>query len=134
MPKLRSLRNKLAFLFFAITAAAFAVIYFVVVPQLESSLERQQLRDIGRSAAVSSPTLERAMRTNMPSDQLDELDKVLGLELGADDYITKPFSLREFRSRVRAALRRAGMQRQGEPEPDEAPLEVHELEIDPSKR
>ena len=33
----------------------------------------------------------------------DELDKVLGLELGADDYITKPFSIREFRSRVRAA-------------------------------
>jgi DNA-binding response OmpR family regulator len=37
----------------------------------------------------------------------DELDKVVGLELGADDYITKPFSIREFRSRVRALLRRA---------------------------
>ena len=37
----------------------------------------------------------------------DELDKVLGLELGADDYITKPFSIREFRCRVRALLRRA---------------------------
>jgi len=37
----------------------------------------------------------------------DELDKVLGLELGADDYITKPFLIREFRSRVRAVLRRA---------------------------
>ena len=36
----------------------------------------------------------------------EELDKVLGLELGADDYITKPFSIREFRSRVRALLRR----------------------------
>ena len=32
----------------------------------------------------------------------DEIDKVLGLELGADDYITKPFSIREFRSRMRA--------------------------------
>jgi DNA-binding response OmpR family regulator len=39
----------------------------------------------------------------------DELDKVLGLELGADDYITKPFSIREFRSRVRALLRRAAI-------------------------
>jgi DNA-binding response OmpR family regulator len=39
----------------------------------------------------------------------DELDKVLGLELGADDYITKPFSIREFRSRVRALLRRASL-------------------------
>ena len=39
----------------------------------------------------------------------DEIDKVLGLEMGADDYITKPFSVREFRSRVRAALRRTEM-------------------------
>jgi len=39
----------------------------------------------------------------------DELDKVVGLELGADDYITKPFSIREFRSRVRALLRRAAL-------------------------
>jgi DNA-binding response OmpR family regulator len=37
----------------------------------------------------------------------DEIDTVIGLELGADDYITKPFSIREFRSRVRAILRRA---------------------------
>ena len=44
----------------------------------------------------------------------DELDKVLGLELGADDYITKPFSIREFRSRVRALLRRAAVPRQAE--------------------
>jgi DNA-binding response OmpR family regulator len=44
----------------------------------------------------------------------DELDKVVGLELGADDYITKPFSIREFRSRVRALLRRAALgQRDG---------------------
>ena len=42
----------------------------------------------------------------------DELDKVLGLELGADDYITKLFSIREFRSRVRALLRRAAVSRQ----------------------
>ncbi len=41
----------------------------------------------------------------------DETDKVLGLEMGADDYITKPFSVREFRSRVRAALRRSEMLR-----------------------
>jgi DNA-binding response OmpR family regulator len=41
----------------------------------------------------------------------DEIDKVIGLEMGADDYITKPFSVREFRSRVKAALRRSGMVR-----------------------
>jgi DNA-binding response OmpR family regulator len=77
-------------------------------------------------------------RNNVPIIMLtakaEEIDKVLGLELGADDYITKPFSLREFRSRVRAALRRAGMARQAEPDADEQPLSVHELEIDPAKR
>jgi len=40
--------------------------------------------------------------------KLEENDKVLGLELGADDYVTKPFSLRELTARVRAVLRRAG--------------------------
>ena len=40
--------------------------------------------------------------------KLDEQEKVLGLELGADDYVTKPFSLRELTARVRAVLRRTG--------------------------
>ena len=52
----------------------------------------------------------------------DELDKVLGLELGADDYITKPFSIREFRSRVRALLRRATAPRHDPREGDVAAL------------
>ena len=62
----------------------------------------------------------------------EEIDKVLGLELGADDYITKPFSLREFRSRVKAALRRAGMA--GAETEDERPIEARDLRIDPAKR
>jgi len=49
----------------------------------------------------------------------DELDKVIGLELGADDYITKPFSIREFRSRVRALLRRARTPHTPGEEPEE---------------
>lgn len=40
--------------------------------------------------------------------KLEEQDKVLGLELGADDYVTKPFSLRELTARIRAVLRRVG--------------------------
>src|SRR6476619_3003295 len=63
----------------------------------------------------------------------DEVDKVLGLELGADDYITKPFSVREFRSRVKAALRRASITRE-EAVAGEEPLEIHELRIDPARR
>ena len=49
----------------------------------------------------------------MLTARAEEVDKVVGLELGADDYITKPFSMREFRSRVKAALRRAEMQPAG---------------------
>ena len=63
----------------------------------------------------------------------DELDKVLGLELGADDYITKPFSIREFRSRVRALLRRAATPRPGEIEEDEV-IEAGGLRIDVPRR
>jgi len=69
----------------------------------------------------------------MLTAKAEEIDKVLGLELGADDYITKPFSLREFRSRVRAALRRAGMTKSEALDEDE-PLQVRELELDPGRR
>jgi len=61
----------------------------------------------------------------------EELDKVLGLELGADDYITKPFSVREFRSRVKAALRRSRMAPANR---EQEPLQRGELRIDPEKR
>jgi DNA-binding response OmpR family regulator len=64
----------------------------------------------------------------------EEIDKVVGLELGADDYITKPFSLREFSSRIKAALRRAEMSRPAETAPNEVPLEIRELRIDFPKR
>ena len=65
----------------------------------------------------------------MLSARGEELDKVLGLELGADDYVTKPFSPRELVSRVRANLRRARV----EPERS-APLRLGDLEIDASAR
>jgi DNA-binding response OmpR family regulator len=60
----------------------------------------------------------------------DELDKVVGLELGADDYITKPFSIREFRSRVRALLRRAAIGGEGSRER----IAVDGLAIDLARR
>jgi DNA-binding response OmpR family regulator len=64
----------------------------------------------------------------------EEIDKVVGLELGADDYITKPFSLREFSSRIKAALRRAEMSRPEQTMPGEEPLETRDLRIDFAKR
>ncbi len=61
----------------------------------------------------------------------DEVDKVLGLEIGADDYITKPFSIREFRSRVRALLRRAQLSAQ--PDRTET-IEMDDLRVDLARR
>jgi DNA-binding response OmpR family regulator len=73
----------------------------------------------------------------MLTAKTEEIDKVLGLELGADDYITKPFSIREFRSRVKAALRRSAMRpvaTGGDDEDEIEPLEAGELRIDFGKR
>src|SRR6202042_3032863 len=64
----------------------------------------------------------------------EEIDKVVGLELGADDYITKPFSLREFSSRVKAALRRSEMSSSPRSDDEEEALEVGDLRIDFPKR
>ena len=70
----------------------------------------------------------------------DELDRVIGLEVGADDYVTKPFSLQEVVARVRSALRRVRAIRErvargaDDEEPPEAPLAVGDLRIDPARR
>ena len=70
----------------------------------------------------------------MLTAKAEEFDKVLGLELGADDYITKPFSMREFRSRVKAALRRVELLRERERDGGGEPLDVGDLAIDLGKR
>src|SRR5438132_4876208 len=75
---------------------------------------------------------ESAVPIIMLTARDDELDKVLGLELGADDYITKPFSIREFRSRVRALLRRAATPR--EDDRAEEQIQSNGLRIDLAKR
>ncbi|WP_019139032.1 MULTISPECIES: response regulator [Peptoniphilus] len=61
----------------------------------------------------------------------DEVDKVLGLELGADDYVVKPFSMRELLARVKAVLRR--FDGQDKKEDDSSILKVMDLEIDLNK-
>ena len=98
------------------------VVLDVMMPKLDGLEVCKRLR-----ARSSVPII-------MLTAKAEEIDKVLGLELGADDYITKPFSLREFRSRVRAALRRAGMSREREELPEDQILEVNDLRIDPAKR
>jgi DNA-binding response OmpR family regulator len=60
----------------------------------------------------------------------DEVDRVLGLELGADDYVTKPFSPRELVARVKAVLRRTA----GDPSGQERPRRVGPVVLDPARR
>ena len=72
-----------------------------------------------RRARLRMPILMLTARTQ-------EAEKVMGLELGADDYVTKPFGTRELRARVRALLRRAA----GEPEPEMARCSFGNVELD----
>jgi DNA-binding response OmpR family regulator len=102
------------------------VVLDVTMPQLDGLEVCRRLR-----ATSSVPIIMLTAKT-------EEIDKVLGLELGADDYITKPFSIREFRSRVKAALRRSSMIAAsaggGERGEAEEPLEAGELAVDFDKR
>src|SRR5256714_2853716 len=96
------------------------VVLDVMLPHVDGFEVCRQLR--ARSAV---PIIMLTAKT-------EEFDKVLGLELGADDYITKPFSMREFRSRVKAVLRRADLARNGDSA--EEPLDEGDVRIDFAKR
>jgi DNA-binding response OmpR family regulator len=77
--------------------------------------------------AASTPVL-------MLTARAEEADRVLGLEVGADDYLTKPFAMREFLARVRALLRRVDLIRQtlrADRAFDERPLRHGPLTLDP---
>jgi len=63
----------------------------------------------------------------MLTAKADETDKIVGLEIGADDYMTKPFSMRELMARVRAMLRRSKMR---EPPKGQAVISIGEIEVD----
>ena len=76
---------------------------------------------------------EVRLRSGLPIIMLtakdSEVDIVVGLELGADDYVTKPYSSRELLARIRAVLRR----RQTEPDGSEGILEFHDIVLDPDR-
>ncbi len=78
--------------------------------------------------------------TNVPilmlTARIEETDRVVGLEVGADDYLTKPFSMRELMARIRAMLRRVDMMRSeatAAMEPASPPLKLADLEIDTAR-
>jgi DNA-binding response OmpR family regulator len=80
-------------------------------------------RDL-RAKQITSPILMLTARS-------EEIDKILGLETGADDYLTKPFSIREFLARIKAIFRRVDMLRQEDTE--YSPIHVEDMLIDKNK-
>jgi two-component system alkaline phosphatase synthesis response regulator PhoP len=92
----------------------------------------------GQGGLMDGLDVARAMRQDrntpiiMLTARVEETDRIVGLELGADDYVTKPFSPRELVARVRAVLRRAPGGTAGEAA--SAPVQAGDLTIDPEKR
>ncbi len=104
------------------------------------AVERERPRlvvlDIGLPGTVDGFEVCRRIRTDnavpvlMLTARDTELDRILGLELGADDYVTKPFSPRELAARVKAILRRAA----GPPPDPQAVISVGRVEVDVGRR
>ena len=90
----------------------------LMLPEMDGFEVCRRLRGEGRATPVIMLTARE-----------EETDKVLGLELGADDYITKPFSMRELLARVKANIRRIGMTVQAAPAGER--LELGRITVDP---
>ncbi|BFM12355.1 response regulator transcription factor [Simiduia litorea] len=80
-----------------------------------------------RAKGITTPVL-------MLTSRATELDRVLGLELGADDYLTKPFSSLELVARVKALLRRSAMNQVPVPNPAERIVQVGDILVDSQQR
>jgi DNA-binding response OmpR family regulator len=102
-------------------AAPDLVLLDVMLPGFDGFEVLRRIRQI--SAVV--PVIMLTARAN-------EIDTVVGLELGADDYVAKPFRMRELQARIHAALRRASLGNAGEPTLPAAPLEAGDLYLEPS--
>lgn len=94
------------------------VLLDVMLPELDGFAV---CREIRRTSAV--PIIMLTARES-------EVDKVLGLEMGADDYVTKPFSTRELLARIRANLRRIEFQEEDRPADERERYTIHGLTID----
>ncbi|MGB8983445.1 MAG: response regulator transcription factor, partial [Anaerolineales bacterium] len=94
------------------------VVLDVMLPKLDGFEVCRRLRASGNPTAILMLTARD-----------EDIDKILGLELGADDYLTKPFNPRELVARVKAILRR------GERHVEEAaPIQLGDLTVDPARR
>ena len=92
----------------------------VMLPEMDGFEVCRRVRESGSNVPIIMLTARE-----------EEADKVLGLDLGADDYITKPFSMAELMARVRANLRRGGMTAPAEFSDDSGVITVGALKIDP---
>jgi DNA-binding response OmpR family regulator len=99
------------------------IILDIMLPKMDGT---EILRQI-RSNKIHTPVL-------MLTAKSEEIDKVLGLELGADDYLTKPFSVREFIARVKAIFRRAKFFKDSLSTPQSRVLQLGALCLDLEKR
>jgi DNA-binding response OmpR family regulator len=95
------------------------VVLDVMLPKLDGLEVCRRLRAAGTNVAILMLTARD-----------EDIDKILGLELGADDYLTKPFNPRELVARARAILRRSSLK----PNAEGKPIQLAELQIDPSRR
>ena len=91
----------------------------LMLPQMDGFEVCRRLREAGRATPIIMLTARE-----------EETDKVLGLELGADDYITKPFSMRELLARVKSNIRRTEMVSQSAPAAGTNQMELGRLKID----
>jgi len=116
---------------FALTSEGFAVVWRTLIGEAEAELAVMPcdlaILDLGLPDGSGLELLKRLRRSSeMPvlilSARNAELDRVLGLELGADDYVTKPFSPRELAARVKAILKRAFRPQPDVDQPDPCPL------------
>jgi DNA-binding response OmpR family regulator len=98
------------------------IVLDVMLPEMDGITICQRLR----SAEVFTPIL-------MLTAKSEEIDKVVGLESGADDYLTKPFKIREFLARIKAILRRQELSRQNS-DKEKSTIKQGMLEIDLKKR
>ena len=107
----------------AVTRPYDAIVLDIVLPRLDGLAVCQTIRQ----QRIYTPVLMLTARST-------ELDRVIGLELGADDYLTKPFSVPELLARVKAFFRRAGAYSPRDAPPRGAVLKFDDLEIDVDRR
>src|SRR5688572_30522504 len=99
---------------------------------LDLMLPKMDGLDVCRAIRQSPSLPLRSVPILMLTARADEVDKVVGLEIGADDYVTKPFSMRELLARLKAMLRRSQME--ADDSETDHPFVFGYLDVDPAQR